>query len=208
MDLAVGGVSWKLEIGPTEALALQARTPAGEILLVGGGFFAVVLTLLTHLLRRSATHQFADAAAPGAAVSFTDGLPVVSYHRGGEAMAWNESAKLLFGGAPPAIPACAASFRTLHLTLLRASASPGSLDALRLLLDSCAQPALVFDPEGRFMAANMAAGGMLAWTDATWGGRSLGGGAGREPLQIQNVLLMQGEWAAPAAASARAAAAL
>lgn len=204
-DLTGGGVLWTLEIGPTKSLVLQARTPVGEILLVGGGFLAVVLTLLTHLLRRAGTRQIFDAAAPAAGVPLTDAVPVITYSCGGAALAWNESAKRLFEGAPPGIPACASGFRTLHATLLCATASPGSLDALRLLLDSCVQPALVFDAEGRFIAANAASEGTLAWADAAWRGKSIGTGGGREPLEIQNVLLMQGDWATPASASARAA---
>ncbi len=212
MDLPVGGAKWTLEIAPTEALVLQARSPAGGILLVGGAFLAVLFTLLTRLVQKSGGHHtFARALAETPAAHtghFAENLPVVSYARDGSVLAWNESAKVLFGGAPPRLSAFENGFRTIHATLLRASAGPGSLDALCLLLDSCAQPALVFDAEGKFVAANQAAARTLGWNHESWSGRSIASatGAGREALAIQNVLLMQGQWAtaAPAGAAATA----
>lgn len=205
MDMAVGGAKWKLEIGPTEALVVQARSPAGGALLVAGGFLAVLFTMLVYLLQKTGTRPafgHAMAAAPGFTAPLGDAarLPVIFYARDGTVMAWNETAKLLFTGAPPPIPACAESFRTIRVSLLRASASPGSLDGLCLLLDSCAQPALVFDAEGRFIAANPASAQTLGWPNIAIS-------AGREVLEIQSVLLMQGQWATPASDRSVAAAA-
>jgi PAS domain-containing protein len=210
METTVGGVAWKLEIGPTEALVVQAHSPAGGALLVAGVFLSVLFSLMVYLVQRSGAHPVLDramAAAPAPGVSSADALPVVSYNRDGSPAAWNEAAKLLFGGAPPPVSACETGFRTIQATLLRAGASPGGIEALGALLGSCAQPALVFDAEGRFATANPAAAQTLGWSDALWGGRSFGtaAGAGRDALEIRNVLLMQGQWAVPAPVSAAAA---
>ena len=51
---------WKLEIGPTEALVLQARSPAGGALLVAGAFLAVLFTMLVYLVQRSGTRPAFD----------------------------------------------------------------------------------------------------------------------------------------------------
>ena len=204
MEMTVGGALWALEIGPTEALVLQAHSPTGGALLVAGAFLSVLFTLLTYLVQRSGTRPAFDrapAAIPLAApLAEAARLPVISYGRDGTALAWNDAAKLLFTGAPPRISACETGFRTIHATLLRATASPGALEALRLLLDSCAQPALVFDAEGRFVAANAASARTLGWADG-----DIVLAAGREALEIQSVLLMQDQWATAASGSAAAA---
>ncbi|HWQ52507.1 MAG TPA: CHASE domain-containing protein [Bryobacteraceae bacterium] len=211
-ELVVGGARWKLEIGPTEALVLQARSPAGGALLVAGVFLAVLFTLMVYLVERTGTRQVLDqtmAAQTTLTAPLKDAarLPVVSYGRDGTLLAWNDTAKLLFTGAPPRIPACETGFHTIYATLLRASASPVSLDALRLVLDSCSQPALLFDAEGRFVAANPASARTLGWSDESWSGRNAGtlSIANPEALEIHNVLLMQGQWATPASGHTAAA---
>ncbi len=208
-ELAIGSTRWKLEAGPTEALVIQAESPAGGALLVAGGLLALLFALLTRLAQMARVHtEFENtaAASPAAAAAPADSerLPVVSYSREGAALVWNDAARLLFTSAPPAIPALAGGFRTLQAALLRASGSPGSLEALRPLLESCALPALLFDAEGNFVAANPAAVHTLGWSDAAWHGRKMGTPAGNDPLQIQNVLIMQGQSAVPAAAAAKA----
>ncbi len=123
-------------------------------------------------------------------------LPIVSYAPDGAPLAWNESAKLLFAGAPPRLASSDAGFRSMHATLLRAGGPGTGLSALRTLLDSCAQPALLFDLEGQFVAANPAAAMTLGWADTLWSGRSIGpvAAGSHEALEIQNVLIMQGRW--------------
>jgi PAS domain-containing protein len=210
--LAAGALAWQLRIAPTESLVVQAHSPVGGALLVGGGFLAVLFTMLTYLVQRPrsrVTIEQAVAGQGGDAGSLADvsQLPVITYGRDGTAMAWNDAARLLFAGAPPNIPSWETRFRTIHATFLRASASPENVEALRVLLDSCAQPAVIFDAEGKFVAANPASARMLGWSDATWSGRGIGTSpsAAREALAIQSVLLLQGQWATPAAGSALAA---
>jgi PAS domain S-box-containing protein len=79
---------------------------------------------------------------------------------------------------------------------VRAGANSESVDAFRQLLESCAEPALVFGAEGQFIAANRAAAQTLGWPDSLWSGRTISGPAsGRhEALTVQNVVVMQGEW--------------
>jgi PAS domain-containing protein len=128
----------------------------------------------------------------------------VSYNRDGAALAWNDEAGRLFAGEPPRVPACDSGFRTVTATLVRCNGSPENINALRLLLESCTSSTLVFDTEGRYVAANSAASRLLGWSDAEWTGRTISPGlpAGRETLEIQNVLLMQGNWSAPTERSA------
>lgn len=211
-ELALGGAKWRLDIGPTEALVLQASSPAGGALLVAGAFLAVLFTLLVFLVERTGTHPVLDylgTTQTSASGPLEDAarLPVISYRRDGALLAWNETAKRLFTGPPPPIPACELGFRTLYATLLRASTSPGSLEALRHLLDSCAQPALLFDADGAFVAANPAAARTLGWSDESWSGKNAGtlSAAVPEALEIHNVLLMQGQWAIPPSGSVTAA---
>ncbi len=207
-DLPVGGTIWKLEIAPTETLILQSQSPVGGALLVGGGLLALLFSLFVRVAQRPGTRPVFDLPMSPMPASGAIGdaaqLPIISYGRDGAPMAWNEVAKALFGGAPPRVPAYETGFRVMQATLLRSSGSPGSTEALRGLLDSCAQPALVFDAEGRFVAGNPAAARMLGWSEAIWNGRSIGTilPAGREPLDINNVLLMQGRWSVPAAGAA------
>jgi PAS domain-containing protein len=179
---------------------------------VAGGFLAVLFTLLGYLVQRSGARLPVDQAGiapPAFTTSFADvgRFPVISYRQDGTAQAWNDIANRLFTGVPPNISSNEVGFRTVQATLLRASASPDSLEALRLLLDSCVQPAVVFDAEGRFLAANAAAERTLGWSDTSWGARNVATTftAGQNALEIQNVLLMQGRWAVPASASAAAA---
>jgi PAS domain-containing protein len=199
--MSVGGLKWELRTAPTEAVVLQARSPVGGVLLVGGGFLAVLFTILTYLIQRPRSRAgFNPAmAAPVLAADFDNigCLPVVSYRRDGTALAWNDAARLVFGGVPPQVPASETAFRAMHATFLRASATAGNLEALRVLLDSCAQPALIFDSDGRFVAANAASVTALGWSDAVWNARAIGNSMtpGSEALAIQNVLLMQGQWA-------------
>ena len=56
------------------------------------------------------------------------------------------------------------------------------------------------------MAANPASARTLGWSDESWSGRSWNAlDADPEALEIQNVLLMQGQWATPASGTRRAA---
>ncbi len=213
-DLPVAGTKWKLEIGPTESLVIQAGSPLGGALLVTGAFLAVLFSLLVRLAQRPGARPVSETLSSGSSPALAgppadiSRLPIVSYGSDGAALAWNEAAKVLFAGAPPRIHAFETGFRTLHVTLLRAGASPICTEPLRVLLDSCAAPALVFDAERKFMAANPAAATMLGWSDAVWKSRSLGAilPAGSEPLEIHDVLMMQGHWAVPAPPQAAAAA--
>lgn len=212
IDLAVGQGKWTLKIAPTEALVVQSKSPAGGALLVIGVFLAIFFSLLVRVAQRPGARAPFDAAPVTPmtfAASDADGmrLPVVSYGRDGTALAWNDVAARLFAGEPPRIPACDSGFRTITATLLRSSGSPENLNALRALLESCTSSTLVFDAEGRYVAANSAAFRTLGWSDTVWSGRSIGPGlpAGREALEIQNVVLMQGQWSVPAAGRAAAA---
>ncbi|HWR51795.1 MAG TPA: CHASE domain-containing protein [Bryobacteraceae bacterium] len=213
-DLVVGGGKWTLRIAPTEALVVQSRSPVGGALLVIGVFLALFFSLLVRVAQRTGARAPFDAV-PGiqtaSTASYSDPmhLPVVSYGPDGAALAWNDGAARLLAGEPPRIAACDSGFRTITVTLLRAIGSPENLDALRSLLESCTSCALVFDAEGRYVAANSAAHRTLGWSDANWSGRSIGAAvpATHEALDIQNVLLMQGQWSVPAAGRAAAASA-
>jgi PAS domain-containing protein len=127
-------------------------------------------------------------------------LPVISYDQDGTVRSWNEMAHRLFMGVPPGISNCESGFRSIQATLLRANAAPGSLETLRGLLESCSQPAVVFDAAGRLVAANAAAARLLGWSDTAWAARAAGPAfsARHDGLEIQNVVLMQGRWAVPA----------
>jgi sensor domain CHASE-containing protein len=204
----LGETSWKLDVSPTEALVLQAQSPEGGVLLVGGTLLAVLFSLLVRLAQTARVHPLLDqssaTAAPVGVPALTDTarLPVISYGRDGAAVTWNEFARLLLDGAPPQITASTDGFRTVTATFLRANGPSGSIEALRPLLDSCALPALIFDAEGNFAAANTAAQRTLGWTAAAWSGRKMGriSTAPPDALEIQNVLLMQGQWAVPSGA--------
>jgi PAS domain-containing protein len=200
VELAVGSSRWNLEIAPTEALVVQARSPVAGALLVAGAFLAILLAMLAYLIQKGGARAGVDAAptglpAPLARFARKAALPVVSYRRDGALLAFNEAAKALFGSAPPDIPACG-EFRVLSATIVRAGANSESVDAFRQLLESCAEPALVFGAEGQFIAANRAAAQTLGWPDSLWSGRTISGPAsGRhEALTVQNVVVMQGEW--------------
>ena len=63
-----GEPSGSSKIGPTEALVVQARSPAGGALLVAGAFLAVLFTLMVYLVERTGTRPAFDqtmAAQPG-----------------------------------------------------------------------------------------------------------------------------------------------
>ena len=180
MDLPLGGARWKLEIGPTESLVVQADSPLGGALLVAGALLAILFTLLTRLAQMARVHPMpemaaAPAAAWGLATPIADGagLAVVSCGRDGTVLVSNDAAKRLFFGAPPPIALFEEGFRMIHVTLLRPSGPEGSLDPLRPLLDSCTLPAAIFDSDGNFVAANPAcvrrwAGAMGRGTAGSW----------------------------------------
>lgn len=212
-ELGILQTKWTVSIAPTEALVLQSKSPAAGALLVIGVFLAIAFALLVRVAQRPAARAIFEspAGAPTAGVAaYGDGtrLPVVSYGPKGGALAWNEAAGRLLGSEPPSIPPSESGFRTLTATFLRANGSPEHLEALRALLESCTTPTLVFDAEGRYMAANSAAARLLGWSDANWAGKTLGAPlpAGSAALEIQSVLVMQGQWTLPAAARAAAAA--
>jgi sensor domain CHASE-containing protein len=208
MELILGGRTWDLEIAPTEALVVQEHSPVAGGLLVSGAFLSLLFAFLVYLLQRSGVSPDGESAAVArirpTSPSDVEGMPVVSYDQDGSARSWNEMANHLFIGVPPGISHCEMSFRSVQATLLRASAAPTSLETLRGLLESCAQPTVVFDADGRLVATNAAAARVLGWSDAAWAARDASPvfTTRRDGLEIQNVLLIQGRWAVPVNGSA------
>ncbi len=203
LELPVGSAKWQLQISPTEALVLQSDSPAGGALLVGGSLLAVLFGLLIRLaqmarVRPSLEHTLAPTTASGFPAADIAHLPVVTYNCEGAPIAWNDAARMVLCGAPPRISPSPDGFRLLNVTLLRASASPVGSESLRTLLESCSLPTLLFDAQGGFVAANASASRTAGWTESVWNGRKVGSLGGQDPLEIQTVLLLQGQWATPA----------
>jgi sensor domain CHASE-containing protein/uncharacterized membrane protein len=92
VELAVGSSRWNLEIAPTEALVVQARSPVAGALLVAGAFLAILLAMLAYLIQKGGARAGVDAAptglpAPLARFARKAALPVVSYRRDGALLA-------------------------------------------------------------------------------------------------------------------------
>jgi PAS domain-containing protein len=213
MDLAAGGIRWRLSVGPADALVAQAHSPVGGALLVAGAFLSLLFAMLVYLVQRSGGRTVVEAINAGQDLSGTlaieDANPLIlSYDADGRARAWNEIAGRLFVSGPPAISPSRTGFRTVRATVLWCAAPAESLEGLRRVLDSCTQSALLFDGEGRFIAANGTADRMLGWTDATWAGREArpSPSVSHDALRIQTVTILQGRWTAVAAPNAATAA--
>jgi PAS domain S-box-containing protein len=66
-------------------------------------------------------------------------------------------------------------------------------EPLRTLLDSCDLPALAFDADGAFAAANPASGRMLGWDAETWRDRRIRTLGPGESMNIALAVILEGQ---------------
>lgn len=201
-NLNIHGASWRLDLWPGERLIDESQRSASGALLIAGVLLSLLFGLVVRLIQagHAASQPLAVAAAettPGLPAADAS-TPVVSYDRHGALLAWNDAARTLFAAAPPPLAFTGGpGFRFLRLTILRA-APEGDL---RLLLDSCTLPALVFTPDGAFALCNQAAGQLLGWNDAQWQGRRIVPDSSAQTRAIA-VLLILGQSAVTQTAAA------
>jgi sensor domain CHASE-containing protein len=188
--LNVHGASWRLGLWPGARLIAESQKSSSGALLTAGVLLSIFFGLVVRLIQAGqAPPRVAGVIAEASSESLLAEAttPVISYDRHGALQAWNDAARTLFAAAPPPLAFTGGpGFRMVRLMILRA-APEGDF---RMLLDSCALPALVFAPDGAFAMCNQAAVRLLGWSDAQWQGRRIAPDGAGQPRTIAALLIL------------------